>query len=203
MYNDPTESYKQVELMQAVYHTPYEAAGLYGGDEPPGPPTPSKERHLGLLVGWVSLLCGAMLLCGVIMGVLLASGLHTVTHLPPTPTFVPTATPVPPISSTASAIYHEFSAHGLGGTNLKVDTNWRCCTYAPEGGALVWIDRTSGHSIDLAAFKSVSEAESDARQLSARHFASTVVHTCLLSYDKAVPPGVLSRYVHVMHTYCH
>jgi hypothetical protein len=200
MYYDPTEPFRPVELMQAVYHTSYQAPGPYGGGVQPAP---AKQRHTGLFVAWMSLLCVALLLGGVLIGILLASSMQHVTHVTPTPVLVPTATPIPPSSASASEIYHDFSAHGLAGTKVRVDTNWRCCTFAPEGGALVWTDRASGHRLDIAVFKNISEAEIDARELSHLHFSSTVVYTCLLSYDKAVPTGVLGRYVHVMHSYCH
>ena len=83
----------------------------------------------------------------------------------PTATMVPTSTPVPLVSYPASDIYHDFSTNGLGGTNLRNDTNWSCCTYIPEGGALVWTDSASGYTLDIATFKSTSEAEIDAQQL--------------------------------------
>jgi hypothetical protein len=204
MYNDPTESFRQVELMQAVYHTPYEAFSPYEEGMPPVvPPAPPKRRRRGLLVAWVSLLCVALVLGGMLFGILLASGLQHVTRLPLPPTPVPSATPIPPISVAVSEIYHDFSTYGLAGTNVRADTNWRCCTYAPEGGALVWTDRASGHRLDIATFKSMSEAAIDARQLSTQHFSSTVVQTCLLSYDRAVHPSVLRKYVRVMHAFCH
>jgi hypothetical protein len=202
MYNDPTESYRPLEQMQAVYRNPYEAPSPYSGGMPPVPPALPKQHHIGPIVAWASLLCLVMLLGGVLFGTLLVNGQQKVTQVTPTPPLVPTSTPVPRVSYSASDIYHDFSAHGLGGTNPRDDTNWRCCTYAPEGGALVWTDRASGHNLDIATFKSISEAEVDARQLDNQHFSSTVVHTCLLSYDKTVPPSILSRYVQVMQTYC-
>ena len=201
MSNDPTESFRQVELMQAVYHTPYEAFSPYD-EGMPVPPVLPKRHHRGLLVAWTSLLCVALVLVGMLFGILLASGLQHVTRVPPQLVPDPSATPVPPISVAASEIYHDFSAYGLAGTNVRADTNWRFCTYAPEGGALVWIDSASGYKLDLATFKSTSEAEVDAQQLYNQNFASHIVHTCLLSYDKTVSSQVLNEYVHLMQTYC-
>jgi len=204
MYNEPTESFRQVELMQAVYHTPYEASSSTAIEMPAVPPASPRQHHVGLFMVWMSLLCVALLLIGVLTGMLLAGSTQGVTRVAtPLPALIPTATPIPPSNASASAIYHAFSAHGLGGKDVMVDTNWRCCLYAPEGGALVWTDRASGHRLDIATFKRMSEAEIDARALSEQLFSATVVQTCLLSYDKAVPPRVIRRYVHVMHTSCH
>lgn len=201
MSNDPTESFRQVELMQAVYHTPYEAFSPYD-EGMPVPPVLPKRHYRGLLVAWTSLLCVALILVGMLFGILLASGLQHVTRVPPPLAPDQSATPVPPISVAASEIYHDFSAYGLAGTNVRAETNWRCCTYAPEGGALVWTDRASGHRLDIATFKSMSEAAIDARQLSTQHFSFTAVQTCLLSYDRAVHPSVLRKYMYVMQSFC-
>jgi hypothetical protein len=154
MYNDPTEPFRQVELMQAVYHTPYEAPSPDVVGMPPVPPASPRQHHVWLFMTWMSLLCVALLLIGVLMGMLLASNMQRVTRVTtPLPALIPTATPIPPSNASASAIYHAFSAHGLGGKNVMIDTNWRCCRYAPSGGALVWTDRTSGHRLDIATFK--------------------------------------------------
>ncbi len=214
MYNDPlysdsTEYHRPPEPMPTAYRNPYEISNPYDGGVPAiTPPPPPKQRHIGLIVVSVSLLCVVMILGGVIfggaiVGTLLMSGQRQVTQVtPPPPTPVPTATPVRPVTSSASDIYNAFIANGLGGTNRRDDKNWNCCTYTPEGGALVWTDSTSGYTLDIATFKSTSEAAIDAGQLDNQNFAANVVQICLLSYDKTVPIGVVSRYLQVMQRSC-
>ncbi|HEV2653894.1 MAG TPA: hypothetical protein VGT82_03010, partial [Ktedonobacteraceae bacterium] len=196
------------------YPNPYELSNPYDGVVSRIlPPPPPKQRHAGLLVALVSLLCVVMILGGVIFGILLVNGqqqakqaiqqqVKQVTQVTHPPTLAPTAAPVRPASASANDIYNDFTANGLGGTNLRDDKNWNCCTYIPEGGALVWTDSASGYALDIATFKSTSEAAIDAGQLDSQNFASNVVQTCLLSYDKTVPAGVVSRYVQVMERSC-
>jgi hypothetical protein len=200
--NDPTEYHRQIEPMHATYRNPYETPGPYGGDVPPPPPPSPKQRHTGLIVASVSLLCLVMILAGVIVGIMLVSGQQKVTQVTPTPSRDQPTTPVLAVNYSAKDIYNDFAANGSSGTNSRDDTNWSCCTYTPEGGALVWTDNGSGFKLDIATFKSTSEAEVDARQLDSQNFSSTVVHRCLLSYDKIVPTSVISRYVQLMHMYC-
>ena len=205
MHNDPTEPQRAIgalEPLQGVYRNPYEPLSPYGEGVPLVPPPPPKQRPMGLILASISLLCFVMILGGVIFGILIARGQQTITQVTSPPPLSPTSTPVPVVSYAASAIYSDFSVNGLGGTNPRNDTNWRCCSYTPEGGALVWTDRASGYTLDIATFKSTSEAEVDAQQLSHQNFSSHVVHSCLLSYDKTVSTQVLNEYVHVMQTYC-
>ncbi len=212
IYSDPTEHHRPPEPMPTAYRNPYELSNPYDAGVPVTPPPPPKQRHIGLIVISVSLLCVVMILGGVIfggaiVGTLLMSGQRQVTQAtpqPPTPapTPAPTAPSVRPVSSSASDIYNAFIANGLGGTNRRDDNNWSCCTYTPEGGALVWTDSTSGYPLDIATFKSMSEAAIDAGQLDNQNFASSVVQTCLLSYDKTVPTSVVSRYLQVMQRSC-
>jgi hypothetical protein len=209
IHNDPTEYDRPPEPLPTAYHNPYELPNPYdGGVSAIIPPPPPKQRHAGLLVASVSLLCVVMILGGVIFGILLVNGQQQgkqatqVTQVTPPPTLVPTATPVRPVSASANDIYNDFTANGLGGTNRRDDKNWNCCTYTPEGGALVWTDSASGYTLDIATFKSTNEAAIDAGQLDSQNFVSNVVQTCLLSYDKIVPTSVVSRYLQVMQRSC-
>jgi hypothetical protein len=215
LHNDPTEYHRPPEPLPTAYRNPYEISNPYDGAVSAIlPPPPPKQRHAGLLVALVSLLCVVMILGGVIFGILLVNGQQQakqakqakqatqVTQVTHPPTLAPTAAPVRPVSASANDIYNDFTANGLGGTNRRDDKNWNCCTYIPEGGALVWTDSASGYALDIATFKSTSEAAIDAGQLDSQNFASNVVQTCLLSYDKTVPAGIVSRYVQVMQTSC-
>lgn len=129
--------------------------------------------------------------------------IETPTPVPPTP--VPTVvieTPVPSISYYANDIYNDFMTNGLGGPDPKYDTSWSCCTYTPEGRAVVWTDRASGFKIDLAVFATLQEAETDASQLEGQGYYANVVHGCLLSYETAVPKSVIVGYLDLMQLYC-
>jgi hypothetical protein len=208
-YSDPTEYHQPAEPISAVYHNPYEMLNPYERGVPP-PPPPPKQRHTGLRVVSVSLLCVVMILGGVVFGITMMSGQQQGSQVKPTatsvatsaPTPIPTATAVHPVSSSANDISHDFSSNGLRGVNVRSDNNWSCCTYIPEGGALAWTDSASGYTLDIATFNNTNEATVDARELDSQNFASTVVRTCLLSYDTTVPGSVLSRYVQLMQTYC-
>ena len=222
--NDPTEYQRPIEPMQAAYRNPYETPNPYYGDvPPPPPPPPSRQRHIGLIVVLVSILCLFVIFGGVLFGVMHVGGQQKVIQvistptsrvLPtPTPTFTATPTPVlptptlpptpiPTVSYTANDIYNAFYANGLGGTNPKNDTNWSCCTYVPAGGAIVWTDSASGYTLDIATFYNNHDAEVDANDLFNQGYYSNVVHACLLSYEKDVPTSVLSGYVRLMQTYC-
>jgi hypothetical protein len=127
----------------------------------------------------------------------------TPTPEPPTP--VPTVvieTPVPSISYYANDIYNDFTTNGLGGPDPKYDTSWSCCTYTPEGRAVVWTDKASGYKIDLAVFATLQEAETDASQLEGQGYYANVVHGCMLSYETAVPKSVIVGYLDLMQLYC-
>jgi len=115
---------------------------------------------------------------------------------------MPTDTPTPTVSYYANDIYNDFVANGLGGPNPKDDTNWKCCTYTPEGGAIIWNDSNSGYQLDLAVFVSLAEAETDESDLNAKGVSTNVVHACLLSYGKSVPDSVIKGYLRLMQTYC-
>ena len=129
--------------------------------------------------------------------------IETPTPVPPTP--IPTIvieTPVPSISYYANDIYNDFRTNGLGGPDPKYDTSWSCCTYIPEGRAVVWTDSTSGFKIDLAVFATLQEAETDAGQLEGQGYYANVVHGCMLSYETAVPKSVIVGYLDLMQLYC-
>jgi hypothetical protein len=98
MSHDPTGSFRQGELIQAVYKTPLEAFSPYDEGMPPVPPALPKRHHRGLLVPKTSLLFVALVLVGTFFGILLASGLQHVTRVPPPLAPDPSAPPVPPIS---------------------------------------------------------------------------------------------------------
>ncbi len=215
-YSDPTEYHQPAEPIPGTYHNPYEPLNPYyrGVPTPPPPPPPPKQRHTGLRVASVSLLCVVMILGGVVFGIMMMRSQqqgsqvkHAVTHAATSvstsaPTPIPTAPAVHPVSSSANDIYNDFSSNGLSGVNVRSDNNWSCCTYIPEGGALAWTDSASGYTLDIATFKNTNEANIDARELDSQNFASNVVRTCLLSYDNTLPGSVLSRYAQLMQTYC-
>ena len=212
-YSDPTEYHQPAEPIPTESYNPYETLNPYERGVPT-PPPPPKQRHTGLRVVSVSLLCVIMILGGVVFGIMMMRGQQQGSQVTPAatsvsksaptsaPTPIPTATAVHPVSSSANDIYNDFSSNGLSGVNVRSDNNWNCCTYIPEGGALAWTDSVSGYTLDIATFKSTNEANVDARELDSQNFASNVVHTCLLSYDNTVPGSVLSRYVQLMQTYC-
>jgi hypothetical protein len=129
--------------------------------------------------------------------------IETPTPVPPTP--VPTVViekPVTSVSYYANDIYNDFTTNGLGGPDPKYDTSWSCCTYTPEGRAVVWTDRASGFKIDLAVFATLQEAETDASQLEGQGYYANVVHGCMLSYETAVPKSVIVGYLDLMQLYC-
>lgn len=213
MHNDPTEYQKPLDPTQYAY-SQYPA--YLGVPEIPPPPPRKKRFTLFAIIG----IGIAVLAVGGILGVM-AYGRHTTEKPVPTPTpqspvliATPTTaptqmptilieTPTPaPLSYSATDIYNDFYANGLGGPDPQSDTSWSCCTYAPEGGAIVWTDRISGWKLDLAVFATTQEAETDAGQLFSQGFYANVVHGCLLSYEKAVPTSTLSGYVQLMQTYC-
>jgi hypothetical protein len=216
-YSDPTEYQQPPQPIPAAYHNPYETLNPYDRGVPP--PPPFKQRHKGLLVALISLLCVVMILGGVVFGVMLMRGQQQGNQLTPTVTSAATTsapksaatavvTPIPTtpavhsLNASANDIYNDFSSNGLNGVNVRSDNSWSCCTYIPEGGALAWTDSASGYTLDIAIFKNTNEATVDARELDSQNFASNVVRTCLLSYDNTVPGSVLNRYVQVMQTYC-
>ena len=216
MSGDPTEyHHRLIEPTQAVYRNPYETTYPYSGEVPPAPPPPPKQRHTWLIVALVSITCLVLVLSGVFVGVTHSAASQKVAHVTPTvtptlkPKDTPTVTPIPPlptpvptISYYARDIYNDFVVNGLGGTDPKYDTNWTCCTYQPAGGAVIWTDVTTGHTIDVATFYSGAHAETDAVDLQNQGFNAFVVHDCLLSCDKSVPYSVVVRYIQVMQTYC-
>ncbi len=186
---------------------PYETtmnSDPYGVPIPP-PPPPNK-KHSKVLSIWLVAVIGIVV---VISGITLVGSttptiiIETPTPVPPTP--VPTVvieTPVPSISYYANDIYNDFTTNGLGGPDPKYDTSWSCCTYTPEGRAVVWTDRASGFKIDLAVFATLQEAETDASQLEGQGYYANVVHGCLLSYETAVPKSVIVGYLDLMQLYC-
>lgn len=208
-YSDPTEYHQPAEPIPTAYYNPYETLNPYER-RMPTPPPPPKQRHTGLRVVSVTLLCVVMILGGVVLGIMMMRSQQQgsqVTHVATSaatsaPMPIPTAPAVHPVSSSANDIYNDFSSNGLRGVNVRSDNNWSCCTYIPEGGALAWTDSVSGYTLDIATFKNTNEANVDARELDSQNFASNVVHTCLLSYDNTMPGSVLSRYVQLMQTYC-
>ncbi len=211
MHNDPTE-YTPIDKTQ--YANPYAS---YAGIPPPPPPPTKNNRHFVIWAFVIILLTAAIVGVSLIGLQIYSHNEHnstalntpTVSLTPETTVIIETPTPAPPtptpqsaISYYASDIYNNFVANGLGGPDPKNDTNWSCCTYAPEGGAIVWTDNTTGYKIDLAVFASIQEAEVDEGQLFAQGFYANVVHDCLLSYEKAVPQNIIRGYVQLMQTYC-
>lgn len=206
---------------------PYETtmnSDPYGVPIPPPPPPPNK-KHSKVLSTWLVVVIGIVV---VISGITFVGSkyvgqtkqevtptanttilttptiiIETPTPVPPTP--VPTViieTPVPSISYYANDIYNDFTTNGLGGPDPKYDTSWSCCTYTPEGRAVVWTDRASGFKIDLAVFATLQEAETDASQLEGQGYYANVVHGCMLSYETAVPKSVIVGYLDLMQLYC-
>lgn len=224
--DDTTEKIPAIEPTQRA-NNPYEYTMPYYGLPDIPPPPPKNNRH-GILWAVVMLLSVALLVSLLFIGVQiyghsninndashLSTVLSTATSIPtrtptytpiPTPTDTPiptpTNTPTRTINYTASDIYNDFYANGLGGKNPTNDTNWKCCTYTPAGGAVVWNDSMSGWQLDIATFYNNADAEIDASDLYRQGFYSNVVHNCLLSYEKQVPVSVLSPYVQLMQTYC-
>jgi hypothetical protein len=126
-----------------------------------------------------------------------------------TPTQIPTVTPshTPIIGSgvapySAASIAEDFIQAGLVSSNgLHIDTNWRCCTYYPEGGAVYWLDTSSGNTLDLATFARIDETQIDASDLERAGYHGSVVNNCLLSYG-GNKPSDYGAYVTVMQQNC-
>jgi len=87
-------------------------------------------------------------------------------------------------------------------SNPTNDTNWKCCTYYPEGGALVWTDLSTGLSVDIATFANGTEAYVDGGELVNQGFSSTSYRSCLLSYESAFPQNELALYTRAMTGIC-
>ena len=177
------------------------------------PPPPPKRSYKTPLILIASLLIVLVVLSSVFLYILIGKYQQVAPHLSLTPTSAPalTQTPIPTSVSTstplvvkyyASDIYGDFVAYGLGGTKSKTDTNWGCCTYVPQGGAIAWTDQTTGYTIDIATFTSSTVAHIDEGQLNKEGFSTNVVYNCLLSYESAFPQSLINRYLQVMATYC-
>lgn len=216
-FNDPTEQDR---------YNPYMNVPV----TPPPPPPPTAKRRDLLVIWLISVLSVFLILATAITIVLVNSlqshhfvpnnaSANTITAIPtatatlmPTPIPTPTATPIPtptvqtPIIGTgvapysASQIIGDFYRAGLTPSTYKVDTNWSCCTYYPEGGAGYWTDIQTGISMDLATFASIDEVQIDGKDLADKGYKAYVQNYCLLSFGGN--PSDLQSYLDIMAQAC-
>lgn len=214
-FNDPTER---------DGYTPYMNIPV----TPPPPPPPSAKHRDSIVIWLISILSVVIILAMVITVVLINSlqGRHPVpnnasanviTAIPtatatpiPTPTATPTPIPTPTVQTpivgtgvapySASQIIGDFYRAGLTPSTYKVDTNWSCCTYYPEGGAGYWADTQTGISMDLATFASVDEVQIDGKDLVDKGYEAYVQNYCLLSFSGN--PSDLQTYLDIMAQAC-
>ncbi len=222
-YNDPTE--RDAERTQLI--EPLEAASPYTGTyydyaqypySPYAPPPPREKKKIPIFI-FALLGSMALVLGGIIIATLLLKQYSTALTPTQTPTIhptidstvittvlVPTMTPqnaqVPLISYSAGNVYTAFSQARINMSNPTNDTNWKCCTYYPEGGALVWTDLPTGLSIDIATFANRTEASVDGGELLNQGFLSTSYRNCLLSYETTFPQSELGLYTRTMTGIC-
>lgn len=220
MYNDPTE-YDSHEPTEGVNYNPYETLhNPYLGNIPPlPPPPPTRERGTtALVIAIVSLLCLVFLLGGVLF-VVLHSGVRQqfttqqTIKLTPTPTLKPAIRPtlldttavstgnIPQAPYTARSIFNAFAQAGITMNNPHWDDNWKCCTYTPEGLAIIWTDPT-GYNVDIATFAKTQEMLVDASQLAAQGLGTYPLNNCLLSFDAPIPFQTISTYEQIMNNAC-
>lgn len=214
---DVTEYHRPIEPTQAVLYNPYEVTSPYNLHDIPVPPPPPKRGHVGLAVALMSVFCLVVLLASILIAIMRFSAQQSL-KAPATLTSIATSeratvqpTPTLPIALIhASDIYMDFtnSAFGSFAYGPRNDANWSCCTYYPDGGAIVWFQGAGGScsggcpSMDIATFASFREAQIDATQLNNQGFGTSVVGTCLLSYNQTEDWGIVHGYVQVMQTYC-
>lgn len=219
-YNDPTErDADQAQLLEPIqvaapYYDTYDYAQY--PYSPYAPPPPREKKKIFIIVFAVM---GSMILVlgGIIIGVLLLKQNGANTSITPTqtpnihPTLVSTVmvptltsqnTQVPQISYSAGDVYSAFSQAGISMSSPINDSNWKCCTYYPQGGALVWTDLPTGLSIDIATFANNTEAYVDDGELINQGFSSTSYRNCLLSYETTFPQSELTLYTRTMTNVC-
>ena len=211
----------------ASYNNPYEPNTPYPG-APPVPPPPPQAPKPGRTIVPLALVIVALLILigGALLYIVVRATTQTTSTSPsPTSQVAPTPRPTQPIIVTtvvttvivngsqpqstplvqvpyrAQSIYNAFNQAGIRMGTASWDNNWKCCTYYPEGNAIVWRD-PSGANVDIATFVSPGEANEDASQLAAQSFGTYTHNNCLLSFDTTLPSQAEENYIQVMNVVC-